>query len=218
MDNTLKPLGDLLQPNGIVRNDKLGIPHSDKNGWLAQLMEALTASNAFAIQQVSWLNAGVDAQGENSAQRLNSALAAVHAAAAKDEVEAMLAKQMAAAHVATMKCPFQLQHSRQNPQLEAHGNMANTRLRTFAVQLVALAKLRRSGEQTVRVEHVHVHAGGRQHPVGPCGGWGPGSKTAKIADELAAGGYRNDRGAIYSAKSVRAVLAQRRGSRLPDTD
>jgi hypothetical protein len=43
-------------------------------------------------------------------------------------------------------------------------------------------------------------------------------KTAKIADELAAGGYRNDRGAIYSAKSVRAVLAQRRGSRRPDTD
>ena len=91
MDNTLKPLGDLLQPNGIVRNDKLGIPHSDKNGWLAQLMEALTASNAFAIQQVSWLSAGVNAQGENSAQRLNSALAAVHAAAAKDEVDAMLA-------------------------------------------------------------------------------------------------------------------------------
>jgi len=153
LDNTLKLLGDLLQPNGIVRNDKLGIPHSDKNGWLAQLMEALTASNAFAIQQVSWLNAGVDAQGENSAQRLNSALAAVHAAAAKDEVEAMLAKQMAAAHVATMKCPFQLQRSQQNPQFEAHGNMANTRLRTFAVQLVAVAKLRRGGEQTVRVEH-----------------------------------------------------------------
>jgi hypothetical protein len=43
-------------------------------------------------------------------------------------------------------------------------------------------------------------------------------KTAKIADELAAGGYRNDRGEIYSAKSVRAVLAQRRGSRRPDTD
>ena len=89
--------------------------------------------------------------------------------------------------------------------------MANTRLRTFAVQLVALAKLLRGGEQTVRVEHVHVHAGGRQHPVGPCGGWGPGSKTAKIADELAAGGYRNDRGAIYSAKSVRACAGAAEG-------
>ena len=58
-------------------DNKLDVPHSDKNGWLAQLREAFgTASNAFAIQQVSWLGAGVDAQGENSAQRLNSALAA----------------------------------------------------------------------------------------------------------------------------------------------
>src|SRR5262245_42387774 len=86
---------------------------------------------------------------------------------------------MTAMHVATMKCPFQLQRSQQNPQFEAHGNMANTRLRTFAVQLVAVAKLRRGGEQTVRVEHVHVHAGGRPHPVWPCGGWGPGSKQRR---------------------------------------
>jgi len=216
LDNTLKPLGDLLQPNGIVRNDKLGIPHSDKNGWLAQLMEALTASNAFAIQQVSWLNAGVDAQGENSAQRLNSALAAVHAAAAKDEVEAMLAKQMAAAHVATMKCPFQLQHSQQNPQFEPTGIWpirvcGPSRFSWWPWRsCVAVAN------KPCALSTVHVHAGGRQHPVGPCGG--ARFKTAKIADELAAGGYRNDRGAIYSAKSVRAVLAQRRGSRLPDTD
>src|SRR5215471_256712 len=141
-------------------------------------MEALTASNAFAIQQVSWLNAGVDAQGENSAQRLNSALAAVHAVAAKDEVEAMLAVQMAATHVAAMKCLRQLQNSQQIPQFEAHRNMANKLLRTFAVQMEALTKLRRGGEQTVRVEHVHVHAGGQavvgnvNTPLGQAGGGG----------------------------------------------
>jgi DNA invertase Pin-like site-specific DNA recombinase len=38
----------------------------------------------------------------------------------------------------------------------------------------------------------------------------------KIADELAGAGHRNERGAVYSAKSVRAMLAQRRGSRQPD--
>jgi hypothetical protein len=49
----------------------------------------------------------------------------------------------------------------QIPQLEANGNMAITLLRTFAVQTEALVKQRRGGEQTVRVEHVHVHAGGQ---------------------------------------------------------
>ena len=36
-------------------------------------------------------------------------------------------------------------------------------------------------------------------------------KTAKIPDELAAGGYRNDRGAIHSAKSVRACAGAAEG-------
>ena len=35
--------------------------------------------------------------------------------------------------------------------------MAIKLLRTYTAQLEALAKLRRGGEQTVRVEHVHVH-------------------------------------------------------------
>ena len=39
--------------------------------------------------------------------------------------------------------------------------MAVKLLRTFALQAEALAKLRRGGEQTVRVEHVHVYPGGQ---------------------------------------------------------
>src|SRR5262245_57428365 len=42
-------------------------------------------------------------------------------------------------------------------------NMAIKLLRTYTAQLEALAKLRRGGEQTVRVEHVHVHVA----PSGP---------------------------------------------------
>jgi DNA invertase Pin-like site-specific DNA recombinase len=38
----------------------------------------------------------------------------------------------------------------------------------------------------------------------------------KIADELAGAGHRNDRGLVYSAKSVRAMLAQTRGARQAD--
>jgi hypothetical protein len=39
--------------------------------------------------------------------------------------------------------------------------MAVKLLRTFTAQTEALAKLRRGGEQTVRVEHVHVYEGGQ---------------------------------------------------------
>jgi hypothetical protein len=46
-------------------------------------------------------------------------------------------------------------------QLDACGGMAVKLLRTFTAQAEALAKLRRGGEQTVRVEHVHVHPGGQ---------------------------------------------------------
>lgn len=45
--------------------------------------------------------------------------------------------------------------------LEAHGSLAVKLLRTYVAQAEALAKLRRGGEQTVRVEHVHVHPGGQ---------------------------------------------------------
>ena len=40
----------------------------------------------------------------------------------------------------------------------------------------------------------------------------------KIAEDLAAAGHRNDRGAVYSAKSVRAMLAQRRSAMQSDSE
>jgi hypothetical protein len=39
--------------------------------------------------------------------------------------------------------------------------MATKMMRTYITQVEALNKLRRGGEQTVRVEHVHVHPGGQ---------------------------------------------------------
>jgi len=40
-------------------------------------------------------------------------------------------------------------------QMQAHGALATKLLRTFTSQTEALAKIKRGGEQTVRVEHVH---------------------------------------------------------------
>ena len=63
---------------------------------------------------------------------------------------------------------------------EIYGNMALKLMRTYTAQVEALAKLRRGGNQTVRVEHVHVHSGGQAivgnvtHP----GGGGGANKRA----------------------------------------
>jgi len=51
--------------------------------------------------------------------------------------------------------------------------MANKLLRAFAMQTEALAKLKRGGEQTVRVEHVHVHPGAQAIVGAVNGGGGP---------------------------------------------
>jgi len=73
----------------------------------------------------------------------------------------MLAEQMAATHVLAMKELGHLRRAENVPQHDSHGSMAVKLLRTFAMQTEALAKLKRGGEQTVRVEHVHVYPGGQ---------------------------------------------------------
>ena len=47
------------------------------------------------------------------------------------------------------------------PGAESYSTVATKMLRTYTAQLETLAKLRRKGEQVVRVEHVHVYPGGQ---------------------------------------------------------
>ena len=46
-------------------------------------------------------------------------------------------------------------------QADSAGSMAVKLLRTYTTQIETLAKIKRGGEQTVRVEHVHVYPGGQ---------------------------------------------------------
>src|SRR3954454_13358559 len=91
----------------------------------------------------------------------NAALAVVDGARPRDEVEAMLAGQMAVTHALAMELMRRAHRAEHIPQLEANGALATKLLRTYVAQVEVLAKLRRGGEQTVRVEHVHVHPGGQ---------------------------------------------------------
>ena len=92
---------------------------------------------------------------------LNFMLSVVKGVEPKDQVEAMLAAQMAAVHNATMTFARRLAHVENIQQQDSAERAFNKLARTFAAQVEALKRYRTGGEQTVRVEHVTVNEGGQ---------------------------------------------------------
>jgi hypothetical protein len=92
---------------------------------------------------------------------LNFMLSVVKGIEPKDQVEAMLAAQMAAIHMSTMTFARRLAHVENIPQQDSAERAFNKLARTFAAQVEALKRYRSGGEQTVRVEHVTVNEGGQ---------------------------------------------------------
>jgi len=78
-----------------------------------------------------------------------------------DQVEAMLAAQMAAVHMATMTFARRLAHVENIAQQDSAERAFIKLARTFAAQVEALKRYRSRGDQTVRVEHVTVNDGSR---------------------------------------------------------
>jgi hypothetical protein len=93
--------------------------------------------------------------------RSEFALAVVQAIDPRDEVESMLAAQMAAVHMATMVMARRLNHAETIPQQDSAGSLLNKLARTYASQAEALKKYRTGGEQKITVQHVTVNDGGQ---------------------------------------------------------
>lgn len=77
----------------------------------------------------------------------------------RDEMEAMLAAQMAAVHNASMTFARRLAHVDTIQKQDSAERAFNKLCRTFAAQLEALKRYRTGGTQKMTVEHVHVHPG-----------------------------------------------------------
>jgi hypothetical protein len=88
-------------------------------------------------------------------------LSVIRDLAPRDPVERMLAVQMAATHVATIRAGRWMATSDNLPQVQAHYTGFNKLARTFAAQVEALRKHRTGGEQRVTVQHVNVSDGGQ---------------------------------------------------------
>lgn len=126
------------------------------------LMEALGTSDPYFVFGFIGELAAVSTQGSPlNESRLNQVLSMVKGIRPKDQVEAMLAGQMAAVHAAII-ASTELLYKTQTPQhQDIVANALNKFARTFAMQMEALKRYRTGGQQTVTVQHVSVSEGGQ---------------------------------------------------------
>jgi len=99
--------------------------------------------------------------GEIDEGALNFMLSAVKGIKPRDQVETMLAAQMAAVHQAILTSARQLACAESIDQHDSAERALNKLARTFATQMEALKRYRTGGEQKVTVQHVSVGQGGQ---------------------------------------------------------
>jgi hypothetical protein len=92
---------------------------------------------------------------------LNFMLSVVKGIEPRDQIEAMLAAQMGAVHMASMTFASRLAHVDSIPQQDSAERAFNKLTRTFAAQVSALKDYRSRGEQRMVVQHVNVADGGQ---------------------------------------------------------
>jgi hypothetical protein len=133
--------------------------HIDDVAGSALIMQALgTADGAFFAGLVAQL-ATADS-GEPDEQKLNFMLAVIKGIKPRDQLEAMLAAQMAAVHSAAMRAARDLAVAESLPHGDSAERAFNKLTRTFVTQMEALKRYR-MGEQTVTVQQVNVSEGGQ---------------------------------------------------------
>jgi hypothetical protein len=126
------------------------------------LMAALgTADREFYAGIVEQLADAASYGGKIDEDALNFMLSVVKGVKPRDQVEAMLAAQMAAVHAAAMNAALQLAQANKLVQQEFAERAINKLTRTFAAQTEALKRYRSGGEPNVTVQHVSVSDGGQ---------------------------------------------------------
>jgi hypothetical protein len=149
----------------ISKNDgpsAIGVDHPDEFVGYALLMEALGTTDVdFAGGILSQLAKSGSKGDEVDEGVLNFMLSVIKGIAPKDQLEAMIAAQMAAVHVASMTFARRLAHVDTIQQQDSAERTYNKLLRTFVSQMEALKRYRTGGEQKVTVQHVSVSEGGQ---------------------------------------------------------
>jgi len=165
------------------------VDYPDKALGQITLMKALGTTDDDFLNGLVHQLANVGSQGASPDERgINFMLAVAKGIEPRDQIEAMLATQMAAVHNATMTFARRLAHVDNLPQQDSAQTGFNKLARTFAAQVSALKDYRSKGEQRMVVQHVNVSEGG-QAIVGnvsaPAPGVGPIEKAKEQPHALA---------------------------------
>lgn len=135
----------------------ISLDHADEAVGASLLMEAFGTADADFLDELMKQLANVADRNE---QELNFMLSIVRGVEPRDEVEALLAAQMAATHKAMMTFARRLNHVENIPQQDSAERAFNKLARTFAAQVETLKRYR-GGEQTMRIGSVTVSDGGQ---------------------------------------------------------
>lgn len=154
-------------PRVNVRKGKMGqelvLQHPNESVAKGLLMEALgTTSLDFMNGLLSQLANATGSQGQDiDESSLNFMLSVILDIKPRDQLEAMLAAQMAAMHMTIMTFVRRLAHVDNIQQQDSAGALLIKFNRTFAAQMETLKRYRTGGEQKVTVQHVNVGDGGQ---------------------------------------------------------
>jgi hypothetical protein len=151
--------------------------HSDEEGHRYRLADAFgTRSLQFVRSMLKGLgNATADhslnldfSPASPDQLAFNAALAVIDGVRPKDEIEAMLAAHMAVTNIALLELVARTRgavaghrYEGNGKRLDVLGNLTTKFMRTYTMQVEALARKRRKGQQNITVKHVHVYAGGQ---------------------------------------------------------
>jgi hypothetical protein len=138
-------------------------PTPDLEGYWARLREAFgkTMSDEFVDVMLGKL---VEALKPNPFDKLeeatlNAALAIIHSAQCRSELEALIAVEIVATGFAGLRFLRQSQQSMTEEFIATYGAYANKLLRLQVDLIQTLDRHRRVHKQTVEVRHLHVHPG-----------------------------------------------------------
>ena len=154
--------GKIRAPRIKVTGNDVRPDHSSRGVAQVALMKAIGTTDADFYSGLLGQLINVGSPGrEPDEAGTNFMLAIVKGIEPRDQIEAMLAAQMAAVHMASMTFARRLAHVENIPQQDSAERAFNKLTRTFAAQVAALKDYRSKGEQKMTVQHVHVAEGGQ---------------------------------------------------------
>jgi hypothetical protein len=148
-DPSVRPIAEKADKDGRVQTD-----HEDSKRADAQMRKAFGSSDRDFVH-------GLFRQLNASEGSLDFSASVVRGVEPHDQLEAMLAAQMAAIHRIMFDLNLRLAQSKAGAYDNDILSAINKLARTYTIQLDALKRYRSKGEQQVTVQHVTVGQGGQ---------------------------------------------------------